>query len=1090
MRIQRVFLVFLVGAIAALGLVLISNPASVYADECTWMGYGDDVWSDPSNWSCGFVPDDDDTVILETGELNLDSDVTVLELDQSGGYLQGSYNLTVTEAFNWTGGRQAGTGTTIIAPGASSIINESSLYVTVDGRTLENRGHLVWSNGDIMMRDGAIINNWGVFEIEAEADLHDWGIYVQPIFWNREGGTLRRVTDTGATEVRVDFYNDGVVQVSSGMLRLITFDVVGSNSGEYYAGAGATLEFCGGNHTLATGSLVHGDGRVLFSGATVTVLGTYSVSGTTEVSGGTVTVDPSAVVTSMSGVLIVSGGTADLSNGVPVTVQSLEQTGVAHFTGTGVVQVTEQYTWTGGWLHGPGSTIIDEGAMLTISGGSAKYLYGRLVENRGTATLSGGILLLDGATIDNRGQLDLDAGMSLNGVTGEESSLWNRGTLRKVNAEGSSLLWMHTINEGLIEVQAGRLQLSETEGTSNSGEYSVWLDGELEFTAGSQTLLPGSRVYGEGLVWVNGSAAVTVQGNYDLSGVTALTEGSLRFDVPGSTGGFLQLGGTLTGEGTVTVTDAFLWQGGMQLGPGKTLIADRASAVIERGTYVKALDGRALENWGDLVWLDGTFDVDNGATIENWGVFEIQAGLYLHGSGEMSTFWNRDGGVLRKEGVESDTWIQIDFYNAGLVEVSAGELRFAGTDAMSSSNGEFYVAYDGLLNFDFGIHTLEFFSLVHGEGTVEFGGADVTVLGDYDVGGLTRVTYGTVTFDDARSVAFGDLFHSGGALSVDTEATISGDFDRRFGLFNTGTGMFTFNGTEEQMITGSSPIHFYNLGIDSGATVVFPSGSLEPTVEGTLTNNGTMVQTLEVDNSGGSGAATFSFLNIEDEGGVDKYYGLDITIGAYANMGTTQVSIQGNQTCGSTNTVQRCYEIDPQYVTPSTVRFYYREQEANSNTAPYVWHWNGSSWDNVDLVPLRDTADPEGYWVEADGISSYSPFALSDEEPLPEYEGIIFVKSITLKFQPNGQIAGTVRIIDDDNNGVAGASVSVVWTGPEGFYKEQTAQTTKPGTARFRVKVQDSGTYTLSVVNVSLDGWLYDPEQNQETWESINVQID
>ena len=850
MRIQRVFFMFFVGAIAALGLVLISNPSSVYADECTWIAGRVGVWSDGNNWTCGFAPDGDDTAILSIGTINLDSDVTVLAFDQSGGTLQGPYDLTVTGALNWTIGTQEGTGRTVIAPGAVMTLLGSgrSLY----GRTIENWGSVEWINGNLYLNDGATIENGGTIEFEnVDTVTVGQGTGDLGTFWNQSGGVLRKAAD-GDVLMQVVFNNEGAVEVSAGVFR--------------------------------------------------------------------------------------------------------------------------------------------QGRSGTVS--------------------------------------------------------------------------------------------------SSSGEFLVGPAGSLEFTSGSHTLGPGSWVHGDGLVQFAVSIVATVLGDYDLDGITVLTGGSVSFEAQVSTWGFVQWGGTLTGGGTLTVTDYFNWQGGRQTGLGKTVLASGASTLIDGTTYVKTLDGRILENWGDLLWAEGTFYTWNGATIDNWGYFEIQADSSLgYATGDVSTFWNQPGGVVRKESTESLAWVRMDFHNEGLVEVMGGTLELRWRDIVSSSSGEFYIGPAGVLDFSSGDHMLGFSSLVHGEGTMQFSGADVEVLGNYDVSGSTDISWSNVTFDDARSVAFGNLLQSSGTLNVDNQATISGNMTRNAGVFNTGSGTITFNGTGEQVISCLGSIDFYNLEIDSGATVVLPSGSLAPTVAGTLTNNGTMVQTLEVDNSGGSGVATFSFLNIGDEYGVDKYYGLDIIVGPYVNMGTTQVSIQGNQTCGSSNTVERCYEIDPLYVTPSTVRFYYRAEEANGNTAPYVWHWNGASWDNVDTTPTRDNADPEGYWVEADGIVSYSPFALSDEEPLPEYEGIIFVKSITLKFQPNGQLVGTVRIIDDDNNAVAGASVSVVWTGPEAFCREQTAQTTKPGTARFRVKVQDSGTYRLTVVGVSLDGWLYDPGQNQETWEEIAVQI-
>jgi hypothetical protein len=62
----------------------------------------------------------------------------------------------------------------------------------------------------------------------------------------------------------------------------------------------------------------------------------------------------------------------------------------------------------------------------------------------------------------------------------------------------------------------------------------------------------------------------------------------------------------------------------------------------------------------------------------------------------------------------------------------------------------------------------------------------------------------------------------------------------------------------------------------------------------------------------------------------------------------------------------------------ATVKFYYRNGEANGNTAPNAYHQNGSNWDA--LSSTRGGSGDELY-VEATGVTSYSPFALKDTTP-------------------------------------------------------------------------------------------------------------
>ena len=473
----------------------------------------------------------------------------------------------------------------------------------------------------------------------------------------------------------------------------------------------------------------------------------------------------------------------------------------------------------------------------------------------------------------------------------------------------------------------------------------------------------------------------------------------------------------------------------------------------------------------------------NAAMIENWGVFEIDTPADLgHSSGDTSTFWNHAGATVRKVDA-GQTDVDTHFHNDGLLEVAAGTLTLSQGDGVGSSSGEFLVGEGATLWFHAGTHTLETGSSVYGAGRVFFTGATVTVLGDYDVAGLTELWSGTVTLDGATSVSLGDLLQSGGTLNVSNEVTIAGNLTRNGGIFNAGTGTFTFAGTGEQAIGGTQATPFTNLAIAAGATVVVPSGATAPTVGGALTNDGALKQTLELDNTYGTEEATFAFLNIEDGSGVDKYFGLEIMIAPGVEMGTTVVTIQGNQTCGPENTVLRCYEIDPLYDVPSTVRFYYRAAEANDNEAPFAWHSDGSEWQNVDMSPSRDTTNPEGYWVEADGIDSYSPFALSDDEPGIQY---LYVKSITFRLLGSGQLVGTVRIVDGDRNAVSGATVWVQWTLPDGTRNQQ-AKTKNPGTAMFRVKAEEPGTYTLLVTSVEYEDWLYVPGPGGDS-EEITIQ--
>lgn len=183
---------------------------------------------------------------------------------------------------------------------------------------------------------------------------------------------------------------------------------------------------------------------------------------------------------------------------------------------------------------------------------------------------------------------------------------------------------------------------------------------------------------------------------------------------------------------------------------------------------------------------------------------------------------------------------------------------------------------------------------------------------------------------------------------------------------------------------------FYNVRIDQGTTAFAHDLVVENdltiaegadlTVEGAVANNGRFRQTLNVPNS-----ATTAFLHIQNAAAdEDKYFGVEITPTS-GDMGSVEVVIRGGQTCGTSGNlsagVQRCYDITPTTSQAATIRFYYRDVEANGNSAPTVYHYSGSGsvWEPESGITHGGSG--EGLWAQATDIGAYSPFALADAAP-------------------------------------------------------------------------------------------------------------
>jgi M6 family metalloprotease-like protein/uncharacterized repeat protein (TIGR02543 family) len=199
---------------------------------------------------------------------------------------------------------------------------------------------------------------------------------------------------------------------------------------------------------------------------------------------------------------------------------------------------------------------------------------------------------------------------------------------------------------------------------------------------------------------------------------------------------------------------------------------------------------------------------------------------------------------------------------------------------------------------------------------------------------------------------------------------------------------------DDLVVTASEPnLTFYNLSVANGSTATFANnaavlsnvtvdngstlalGTFNLTVEGAVANNGALAQTRTVN------AASTSFLNLKNNAGAtDKYWGAIIDPGSN-NLGSTTVTIRGNQFCPSTSDgVKRCFDLVPTTPQAAAVTFYYTEAERNGAENPNmrVYHWTGAAWEQETGATTRGGSG-NSQWVRAANIDSYSPFALKSD---------------------------------------------------------------------------------------------------------------
>ena len=257
---------------------------------------------------------------------------------------------------------------------------------------------------------------------------------------------------------------------------------------------------------------------------------------------------------------------------------------------------------------------------------------------------------------------------------------------------------------------------------------------------------------------------------------------------------------------------------------------------------------------------------------------------------------------------------------------------------------------------------------------IEAWGADPSLTQVFDSGSVVNTTWqegtGTFTPDTTGTYYVGFLCYSDadqGDLAVDDLVVTAPDPDLVFYDLSVADG--------SAATLGDNAAVQHDLTVAAGGSLSL--GAYGVTVEGTVTNNGAMAQTLTVD------AASTTFLTLRNGAdSTDKYLGATIDPGA-GTLGSTTVTVWGNQYCPSaTQGVLRCFEIDPATPSAAAITFYYTEAERNGETSPsmLVYHWDAGSWNQETGTTTRGGSG-DTQWVRVTDVAAYSPFSLNDGVP-------------------------------------------------------------------------------------------------------------
>ena len=496
-------------------------------------------------------------------------------------------------------------------------------------------------------------------------------------------------------------------------------------------------------------------------------------------------------------------------------------------------------TLSGGTQSGSGTTIAQGGAAFTSTGFAVDGT--RTLQLGGTSTATGTNVQieLNASSSPGSGTLTIGSGATFNdettssgltilasnyggGDTGATAVMNNQGTFIKSGSAATSTISTTFNNTGTVNVESGTLSL--TGGGTTSGAFIISGGAIVQF--GSSFSLNGASSSGLGEL--------------------LLSSGTLTADIDSIfNSAFAQIGGTLTGTGTLTVTGLSTLSGGTQSGSGTTIAqggaAFTSTGFAVDGTRTLQLGGTSTAT-GTNVQIElnassspgsGTLTIGSGATFNDETTssgLTILASNYGGGDTGATAVMNNQGTFI-KSGSAATSTISTTFNNTGTVNVESGTLILSGggTDSGASYTGT------GTIQFNGGTRTLDAASTITVADAI-FNGSTTTINGSFSDPGAIGISAGTLTVAGTPTIGAlsqsGGLLNGSGTLTVTGLSTLSGGTQSgsgttiaQGGAAFTSTG-FTIDGTQTLKLGGTSTATGTNVQIELNASSSPGSGTL------------------------------------------------------------------------------------------------------------------------------------------------------------------------------------------------------------------------------------------------------------------------
>ncbi len=648
------------------------------------------------------------------------------------------------------------TGGTIVEGGTLAIGSQDNIGGATAGAVSFANGATLQFTGNATYSVGATLGSGGG-TFDSNGNTVSWGGVIS-------GGAngLTKV-GVGTLILTANETYTGDTTVSGGTLQLGDGTTNGNLAGNIVDNATVDFDENGGNLLFA--SAISGNGVVEQIGTgTLTLSGTNTYSGGTNVNSGTLSVSSDANLGN-GGTVALAAGTTLRTTATGTFTHNVTLTGDPTFS----VASGTTTTWSGLISDGTsagtlevsgGGTFVPTNAANSYSGGTVVHHASTIVIDAsgelGAAT--GGVTLGKGNTT---GTLDVAASMTLEPT-------------RTVNVAGGG---------GTIQTESG-VTFEIGQGIGGTGGLTVTGPGSLVL-AGTSTYTGGTTISGGNLQLGDGTSAGAINGN-------VTDNGALVFDQGGNAAfaGIISGNGSLTqndtAAGTLTLTNANTYTGGTTISSGTLQLGDGVSA--------GSIQGNVTDN-STLAFNEPSNTVLPGNVSGTGGLTQSGAGaIILTGNNSYA------GPTL----INATTTLQIG--NGGT----------SGSIAAASA-----ITDNGTLAFD-EAGTLVIGNAIGGSGGVNQLGIGTTALtGDSTYSGTTTITAGTLSIGNGGatgSIAAASQVADNGTLAFNETGPLlfANAVSGSGGLAQVGTGTTTL--TANLTNTGSTLISGGTLQLGNGGT--------------------------------------------------------------------------------------------------------------------------------------------------------------------------------------------------------------------------------------------------------------------------------